>query len=71
MHKEKRIMEELKRNANSNLKKLKDLMLAKEIWLDKLRENIVKMERYKERDKTLKNTIIFQKDKGNLLQENK
>ena len=64
-------MEELKRNANSNLKKLKDLMLAKEIWLDKLRENIVKMERYKERDKTLKNTIIFQKDKGNFYKKNK
>ena len=46
-------------------------MLAKEIWLDKLRENIVKMERYKERDKTLKNTIIFQKDKGNFYKKNK
>ena len=30
-------MEELKRKANSNLNKLKDLMIAKEIWLDKLR----------------------------------
>ena len=64
-------MEELKKNDNSNLKKLKDLMLAKETWLDKLKENIVKMERYKERDKTLKNNIIFQKDKGNFYKKNK
>ena len=64
-------MEELKKNDNSNLKKLKDLMLAKETWLNKLKENIVKMERYKERDKTLKNNIIFQKDKGNFYKKNK
>ena len=52
-------MEELKRQANSNLNKLKNLMIAKEIWLDKLREKIVKMERYKERDKAMKNNSIF------------
>ena len=52
--KEKRIMEELKRKANSNPNKLKVLMTAKEIWLDKLRGNIVKMERCRERDKAMK-----------------
>ena len=31
MHKEKRITEELKRKANSNLNKLKDVMITKEI----------------------------------------
>ena len=40
--KEKQIMEEIKRKVNSNLNKLKDLMIVKEIWLDKLRGNIVK-----------------------------
>ena len=52
-------MEEPKRQANSNLNKLKNLMTAKEIWLDKLREKIVKMERYKERDKAMKFNSIF------------
>ena len=52
--KEKRIMEKLKRKANSNPNKLKVLITAKEIWLDKLRGNIVKMERCRERDKTMK-----------------
>ena len=42
-------MEELKRKANSNLNKLKDLMIAKEIWLDKLRGKMVKMEKCKVR----------------------
>ena len=59
-HKEILKMEEVKRKANSNHKNLKDLMLAKEIWPDKLRKKIVKMERYKERGKALKNNSTFQ-----------
>ena len=43
---EKRIMEQLKRKVNNNLNKSEDLMTAKKIWLDKLREKIVKMERH-------------------------
>ena len=62
-HKKKSLMEELKRKTNSNLKKLKDLMTPKEIWLDKLRGKIVKMERiYKEKGKVMKNNSIFQKN---------
>ena len=49
--KEKRIMEKLKRKVNSNPNKLKVLITAKEIWLDKLRGNIVKMERCRERER--------------------
>ena len=65
--KEKRIMEKLKRKVNSNPNKLKVLITAKEIWLDKLRGNIVKMERCRERerDKAMKIISIFQKDEGN------
>ena len=49
-------MKELKRKANSNLKTLKDLILAKEILLDKLKENIKKVGRHKERDKAMRET---------------
>ena len=68
-HKKKRITEELKRKANSNLNKLKDLMVAKEIWLDKIRGNIAKMEGHKERDKAMKNNSIFQNDEGNFCRD--
>lgn len=61
-------MKELKRKANTNLNKLKDLMIAKEIWLEKLRRKFVQMQKHKERDKSMKNDI-FQKIK--LLEENK
>ena len=44
---------------------LNDLMIMKEIQLDKLRGKIVKMERWKERNKAMKNNNIFQKDDGN------
>ena len=64
-HKEKRIIEELKKKANSNLNTVQDVRIAKEIWLDKLRGKIAKMERYKERDKAMKSNNIFQKDEGN------
>ena len=55
-------MKELKRKANTNLNKLKDLMIAKEIWLEKLRRKFVQMQKHKERDKSMKNDI-FQKIK--------
>ena len=44
---------------------LNDLMIMKEIQLDKLRGKIVKMERCKDRNKAMKNNNIFQKDDGN------
>ena len=67
--KEKRITEEPKRKANSNLNKLKDLIIVKEIWLDKLMRKIVKRERQKERNKAMKNNSISQKNEGNAYTE--
>ena len=60
-HKEKRIMEELKRKTNGNPNKLKDLMISNKIWFDILRGKIVKMQRYKERDKAIKITASSKK----------
>ena len=53
-----------RQKANNNLNKLKDLMIAKKSWLDKLRGKIVKMEGHKKRDKVMKNNSIFQKVEG-------
>ena len=60
--KERKMMEELKIKAGSNLYKMEELMTAKEISLEKLREKIIKLAKQEERDKRLRNNNIFQKD---------
>ena len=54
-------MEELKRMTNGNPNNLKDLMISNKIWFDILSGKIVKMQRYKERDKAIKITASSKK----------
>ena len=58
-NKEKNILENLKRRANSDLSSLRELLAVKEKWLDELRSNKVKLEKIVARDKRIKNDNMF------------
>ena len=57
--KEKKMLENLKRRANSDLSLLRELLAAKEKGLDELRSKKVKLEKMVARDKRIKNNNTF------------
>ena len=58
-NKEKKILENPKRRANSDLSSLRELLAAKEKWLDELRSKKVKLEKIVARDKRIKNNNML------------
>ena len=63
-NKEKKILENLKRKANSDLSSLRELLASKEKWLDELRSKKVKLEKIVARDKRIKNNNMFVRNEG-------
>ena len=70
-NKEKKILENLKRRANSDLSSLRELLAAKEKWLDELRSKKVKLEKIVARDKRIKNNNIFVRNEGTFYRQTK
>ena len=58
------MLENLKRRANSDLSSLRELLAAKEKWLDELRSKKVKLEKIVVRDKRIKNNNMFIRNEG-------
>ena len=70
-NKEKKILENLKRRANSDLSSLRELLAAKEKWLDELRSKKVKLEKIVARDKRIKNNNMFVRNEGTFYRQTK
>ena len=70
-NKEKKILENLKRRANSDLSSLRELLAAKEKWLDELRSKKVKLEKIVGRDKRIKNNNMFVRNEGTFYRQTK
>ena len=70
-NKEKKILENLKRIANSDLSSLRELLAAKEKWLDELRSKKVKLEKIVARDKRIKNNNMFVRNEGTFYRQTK
>ena len=70
-NKEKKILENLKRRANSDLSSLRELLAAKEKWLDELRSKKVKLEKIVARDKRIKNNNMFVRNEGAFYRQTK
>ena len=64
-------MENLKRRANSDLSSLRELLPAKEKWLDELRSKKVKLEKIVARDKRIKNNNMFVRNEGTFYRQTK
>ena len=70
-NKEKKILENLKRRANSDLSSLRELLAAKEKWLDELRSKKVKLEKIVAKDKRIKNNNMFVRNEGTFYRQTK
>ena len=70
-NKEKKILENLRRRANSDLSSLRELLAAKEKWLDELRSKKVKLEKIVARDKRIKNNNMFVRNEGTFYRQTK
>ena len=70
-NKEKKKLENLKRRANSDLSSLRELLAAKEKWLDELRSKKVKLEKIVARDKRIKNNNMFVQNEGTFYRQTK
>ena len=64
-------MENLKRRVNSDLSSLRELLAAKEKWLDELRSKKVKLEKIVARDKRIKNDNMFVRNEGTFYRQTK
>ena len=67
----KKILENLKRRANSDLSSLRELLTAKEKWLDELRSKKVKLEKIVAKDKRIKNNNMFIRNEGTFYRQTK
>ena len=65
------MLENLKRIANSDLSSLRELLTAKEKWLDELRSKKVKLEKMVARDKRIKNNNMFVRNEGTYYRQTK
>ena len=70
-NKEKKILENIKRRANSDLSSLRELLAAKEKWLDELRSKKVRLEKIVARDKRIKNNNMFVRNEGTFYRQTK
>ena len=70
-NKEKKILKNLKRRANSDLSFLRELLAAKEKWLYELRSKKVKLEKNVVRDKRIKNNNMFVRNEGTSYRQTK
>ena len=71
-NKEKKILENLRRRReNSDLSSLRELLAAKEKWLDELRSKKVKLEKIVARDKRIKNNNMFVRNEGTFYRQTK
>ena len=70
-NKEKKILKNLKRRANSDLSFPRELLAAKEKWLDELRSKKVKLEKIVVRDKRIKNNNMFVRNEGTFYRQTK
>ena len=71
INKEKKMLENLKGRANSDLSSLRELLAAKEKWLDELRSKKVKLEKIVARDKRIKNNNMFVRNEGSFYRQTK
>ena len=65
------MLENLKRRANSDLSSLRELLAAKEKWLDELRSKKVKLEKIVAKDKRMKNNNMFIQNEGTFYRQMK
>ena len=71
-NKEKKILENLKIRANSDLSSLRELLAAKEKWSDELRSKKVKLEKIVARDKRIRNCYyMFVRNEGTFYRQTK
>ena len=70
-NKKKKMLENLKRRANSDLSSLRELLATKEKWLEELRSKKVKLEKIVARDKRIKNNNMFVRNEGTFSRQTK